>query len=64
MIGDDLNLRDSFARQLGEFNRRFEQRPGCYKLFFGHSRVAGAEVSSGQPLVGAVLSIPLTRSAA
>lgn len=59
MIGDDLNLHDSFARQLGEFNRRFEQRPGCYKLFFGHSGVAGAEVSSGQPLVGCCTEYPL-----
>ncbi|MGO8733378.1 MAG: metallophosphoesterase family protein, partial [Terriglobia bacterium] len=52
MVGDEQNLREAFARQLDEFNRRFEQRPGSYKLFFGHFGVAGARVSSGQPLVG------------
>ena len=52
MIGDEQNLNGTFARQLDEFSRRFEQRPGSYKLFFGHFGVAGARVSSGQPLVG------------
>jgi DNA repair exonuclease SbcCD nuclease subunit len=59
MAGDDENLREAFARQLDEFNRRFEQRPGCYKLFFGHFGVAGARVSSGQPLVGRCAEYPL-----
>ena len=49
----------TFARQLDEFNRRFEQRPGSYKLFFGHFGVAGARVSSGQPLVGRCAEYPL-----
>jgi DNA repair exonuclease SbcCD nuclease subunit len=57
--GDDQNLREAFAHQLDEFNRRFEQRPGCYKLFFGHFGVAGARVSSGQPLVGRCVEYPL-----
>jgi hypothetical protein len=52
MVVDEQNLHEAFARQLDEFNQRFDQRPGCYKLFFGHFRVAGARVSSGQPLVG------------
>jgi exonuclease SbcD len=52
MAGDDQNLREAFAQQLDEFNQRFVQRPGSYKLFFGHFGVAGARVSSGQPLVG------------
>jgi DNA repair exonuclease SbcCD nuclease subunit len=59
MIGDEQNLHDSFARQLDEFNQRFEQQPGCYKLFFGHFGVAGARVSSGQPLVGRCAEYPL-----
>jgi DNA repair exonuclease SbcCD nuclease subunit len=59
MIGDEQNLNGTFAWQLDEFNRRFEQRPGCYKLFFGHFGVAGARVSSGQPLVGRCAEYPL-----
>ena len=59
MIGDEQNLHDAFARQLDEFNRRFEQRPGCYRLFFGHFGVAGARVSGGQPLVGRCAEYPL-----
>jgi DNA repair exonuclease SbcCD nuclease subunit len=59
MAGGDQNLREAFARQLSEFNQRFEQRPGCYKLFFGHFGVAGARVSSGQPLVGRCAEYPL-----
>jgi DNA repair exonuclease SbcCD nuclease subunit len=55
----DQNLREVFALQLDDFNRRFEQRPGCYKLFFGHFGVAGARVSSGQPLVGHCVEYPL-----
>src|SRR5271157_2988941 len=59
MVGDEENLREAFARELDEFNRRFEQRPGCYRLFFGHFGVAGARVSSGQPLVGRCAEYPL-----
>jgi DNA repair exonuclease SbcCD nuclease subunit len=59
MAADDQNLREAFARQLDEFNQRFEQRPGSYKLFFGHFGVAGARVSSGQPLVGRCAEYPV-----
>ena len=59
LAGDDQNLREAFACQLDEFNQRFEQRPGTYKLFFGHFGVAGAKVSSGQPLVGRCAEYPL-----
>jgi len=58
LAGNKQNLGEAFARQLDEFNRRFEQRPGCYKLFFGHFGVAGARVSSGQPLVGRCAEYP------
>jgi hypothetical protein len=47
MAGNEHSLGEAFARQLEEFNRRFEQRPGCYKLFFGHFGVAGGRASSG-----------------
>jgi DNA repair exonuclease SbcCD nuclease subunit len=59
MAGNEHSLGETFARQLLEFNRCFEQRPGCYKLFFGHFGVAGARVSSGQPLVGRCAEYPL-----
>jgi len=59
MAGNEDSLGKAFARQLDEFNRRFEQRPGCYKLFFGHFGVAGARVSSGQRLVGRCAEYPL-----
>ena len=59
MTGNEHSLGEAFARQLEEFTRRFEQRPGCYKLFFGHFGVAGARVSSGQPLVGRCAEYPL-----
>jgi DNA repair exonuclease SbcCD nuclease subunit len=59
MIGDEQNLNGTFARQLDGFNQRFQQRPGCYKLFFGHFGVAGAKLSSGQPLVGRCEEYPL-----
>jgi len=59
MAGNEYSLGETFARQLDEFNQRFEQRPGSYKLFFGHFGVAGARVSSGQPLVGRCAEYPL-----
>jgi len=59
MVGDEQALQEAFARQIEEFNHRFERRPGCYKLFFGHFGVAGARVSSGQPLVGRCVEYPL-----
>jgi DNA repair exonuclease SbcCD nuclease subunit len=59
IAGNEHSLREAFALQLDEFNRRFEQRPGCYRLFFGHFGVTGARVSSGQPLVGRCAEYPL-----
>jgi len=59
LASDDQNLSEAFARQLDEFNHRFAQRPGSYELFFGHFGVAGACVSSGQPLVGRCAEFPL-----
>jgi DNA repair exonuclease SbcCD nuclease subunit len=59
IAGNAHSLGEAFAQQLDEFNRRFEQRPGYYKLFFGHFGVAGARVSSGQPLVGRCAEYPL-----
>ena len=57
--GNEHNLQEAFVEQLEEFNRRFEHRPGLLRLFFGHFRVAGARVSSGQPLVGRCAEYPL-----
>ena len=59
MAGHEHSLSENFARQLDEFNRRFEQWPGSYRMFFGHFGVAGARVSSGQPLVGRCAEYPL-----
>ena len=59
MAGNEHSLGETFAKQLDEFNQRFEQRPGCYKCFFGHFGVSGARVSSGQPLVGRCAEYPL-----
>ncbi len=52
-------LQKAFAEQLEEFNRQFNRRPGCFRLFFGDFGVAGARVSSGQPLVGRCAEYPL-----
>ena len=52
-------LTDAFAEQLEEFNQRFARRPNCFRMFFGHFGVAGARVSSGQPLVGRCAEYPL-----
>jgi len=49
---DEHNLQEAFVEQLEEFNRQFQRRPGLFRLFFGHFGVAGARVSSGQPLIG------------
>jgi DNA repair exonuclease SbcCD nuclease subunit len=59
MAGKEHCLGETFARQLDEFNQRSEQQPGCCKFFFGHFGVAGARVSSGQPLVGRCAEYPL-----
>ena len=49
----------AFVKQLEEFDRQFARRPGFYRLFFGHFGVAGARVSSGQPLVGRCAEYPV-----
>ncbi len=49
---EDRSFAQAFQEKIQEFNHRFEQRPGSYRLFFGHFGVVGAQVSSGQPLVG------------
>ena len=48
----EAGLQAAFAAQIAEFGRQFARRPDRYKLFFGHFGVAGARVSSGQPLAG------------
>jgi DNA repair exonuclease SbcCD nuclease subunit len=53
------HLTDAFAEQIEEFNQRFARRPNCFRMFFGHFGVAGARVSSGQPLVGRCAEYPL-----
>ena len=58
-LGEDLSLVTAFLEQLEEFNQRFARRPECFRLFFGHFGVAGAKVSSGQPLVGRCAEYPL-----
>ncbi len=52
-------FQQAFIEQLEEFNRRFDHRPDCFRLFFGHFGVAGARVSSGEPLVGRGAEYPL-----
>ena len=59
MAGSDRNAGQVFTSKLAEFNERFEERPESYKLFFGHFGVAGARVSTGQPLVGRCAEYPL-----
>ena len=56
---EENKLTEAFVGQLQEFNRRFAERPDSYRLFFGHFGVAGAKVSSGQPLVGRCAEYPL-----
>lgn len=58
-VPEAATLQQTFVDQLEEFNRQFERRPGFYRLFFGHFGVAGARVSSGQPLVGRCAEYPL-----
>src|SRR5579862_942514 len=52
-------LQQTFVEQLEEFNRQFERRSGCFRLFLGHFGVTGARVSGGQPLVGRCAEYPL-----
>jgi len=56
---EEGGVQEAFAQQLEEFNQRFARRPDCFRLFFGHFGVAGAKVSSGQPLVGRCAEYPL-----
>ena len=55
----EAGFQAAFAEQINEFGRQFAQRPDRYKLFFGHFGVAGARVSSGQPLAGGCAEYPL-----
>lgn len=56
---DESGLVPAFTAKLEEFNKRFEQRPDAYHLFFGHFGVAGAKMSTGQPLAGRCAEYPL-----
>ncbi len=56
---EESKLSDAFVSRLQEFNHRFSMRPDSFRLFFGHFGVAGAKVSSGQPLVGRCAEYPL-----
>ena len=55
----ESSLTAAFIEQIEEFNQRFGRRPGCFRLFFGHFGIAGARVSSGQPVVGRSAEYPL-----
>ena len=57
--GENGSLAHAYIEKLQEFNRQFEQRQDSYRLFFGHFGLAGARVSSGQPLVGRCAEYPL-----
>jgi DNA repair exonuclease SbcCD nuclease subunit len=57
--GENGSLAQAFIEKLQEFNQHFEQRQDSYRLFFGHFGVAGARVSTGQPLVGRCAEYPL-----
>lgn len=59
VTGSDQNFDEAFASKLGEFNQRFDEHPGSHRLFFGHFGVAGAHMSSGQPLVGRCAEYPM-----
>ena len=56
---EEVGLQSAFVEQLEEFNQIFARRPDSFRLFFGHFGVAGARVSSGQPLVGRCAEYPL-----
>jgi hypothetical protein len=58
LAGTEQNMGEAFARQLEEFDQRFDERPDRYTLFFGHFGVPGARVSSGQPPVGRCAEYP------
>lgn len=52
-------LAEAFGAKLEEFNEKFDERSGAYRLFFGHFGVAGTRISSGQPLAGRCAEFPL-----
>ncbi len=52
-------LAEAFGTKLEEFNQKYDDRPSAYRLFFGHFGVAGARISSGQPLAGRCAEYPL-----
>lgn len=56
---EEGTLAQTFPAKLQEFSHQFDQRQDSYRLFFGHFGVAGARVSSGQPLVGRCPEYPL-----
>src|SRR5579864_4917650 len=56
---EESGLQTAFTEQLEEFNQRFARRTDRFRLFFGHFGVAGARMSSGQPLVGRCAEYPL-----
>jgi DNA repair exonuclease SbcCD nuclease subunit len=58
-VGESGSLAHAFIETLQEFNQQFEQRQNSHRVFFGHFGVAGARVSSGQPLVGRCAEYPL-----
>jgi DNA repair exonuclease SbcCD nuclease subunit len=55
---EEARLQGAFVEQLEDFNQRFARRPDSFRLFLGHFGVAGARVSSGQPLVGRCAEYP------
>lgn len=58
-VGENGSPAHAFIEKLQEFNEQFERRKDSYRLFFGHFGVAGARVSSGQPLLGRCAEYPL-----
>jgi DNA repair exonuclease SbcCD nuclease subunit len=57
--GENDGQAQAFIEKLRQFNEQFERRQDSCRLFFGHFGVAGARVSSGQPLVGRCAEFPL-----
>jgi DNA repair exonuclease SbcCD nuclease subunit len=55
----EAHFQAAFAEQVAEFSRQFARRSDRHRLFFGHFGVAGAKVSSGQPLAGRCAEYPL-----
>ncbi len=55
----EAGFQRAFVEQIVEFDQQFARRPDRYRLFFRHFGVAGAKVSSGQPLAGRCAEYPL-----